>query len=450
MQRLKPPIRRILDRVYGRIGNSPRFDYWRVLEETQYLPEARLRHIQFRRLKKLLAFVYAKNPFYRARFDEAGLTPDDLKAPSDIRKLPVLTKQEVRQNVSEMISNGFDPGRLLKFKTGGSTGKALEIYLTEPCSELRNAVARRHDRWSGWEVGEPVAAIWGNPIYPRSLKAKATSWVRNPCIYLDTMAVTDRSVLEFARQWRRVRPTLIFGHAHSIFLLAQYLDRLGVNDLRPKGIVSSSMMLLPHERKEIEGVFRTRVTDRYGCEEVSLIGCECERHNGMHLNIEHLLVEFLDEKGADVPVGRSGRIVVTDLMNYAMPFIRYQIEDMAVPSGRRCGCGRGLPLMEKVSGRIADFLLKRDGARVAGISLIENTLTRIPGLDQMQLIQNTLDRLTIHIVPGEQYNDGRRKELIDYFKSVFGEQTDIRVLPVELIAPEPNGKYRFSICKIQS
>ena len=359
MPQIESIIRRQLEKVYFKLSKSPRYDYWRLLEKTQYFSENRLRDIQFRRLKKMLGFVYDCNTFYRARFDAAGLVPNDIKAPEDIKRLPILNKSEVRQNSTQMISKGYEPARLLKFKTGGSTGKALDIYLTETCSELRNAVARRNDRWSGWEVGEPVGAIWGNPVYPRSLKAKAYGWLHAPYIYLDTMAVTNQSVRKFVQQWHRSHPTLIFGHAHSIYILAQCLKNIKLDELHPKGIISSSMMLLPHEREVIEAVFNTKVTDRYGCEEVSLIGSECEKHSGMHLNIEHLFVEFLDDKGGDVPAGRSGNIVVTDLMNYAMPFIRYQVEDMAVPSTKRCACGRGLPLMEKVTGRYSRLFTKK-------------------------------------------------------------------------------------------
>lgn len=445
-----PFIRRTAERLYFKARGSLRYDYWKQLEQTQYLPTDRLLAIQQRRLRRLMDFVYHQNAFYKKRFDDAGLTPIDIRGTGDLKKLPLLNKAQVRKHAEELISRPFSGTRLLKFKTGGSTGKALEFFISEPCSEIRNALARRNDRWSGWEVGEPVAAIWGNPVYPQGLKQHILGWMLIPYTYLDTMAVTDASVREFARQWKKVRPTLVFGHAHSIYLLAQYLDRLNIRHLRPKGIISSSMMLLPHERVLIERVFGTKVADRYGGEEVSLIASECERHEGLHINIEHLVVEFLKDDGTDAVPGELGHIVVTDLMNRAMPFIRYQVEDMGVLTGRKCSCGRGLPLMENVAGRVADFLLRDDGSQVAGISLIENTLTKIPGLDQMQIVQETSDRTDINLVPSADFTDSRKKELVDYFRTIFGKKADIRINVVDGIAPEPSGKYRFSICRIQN
>ena len=133
--------------------------------------------------------------------------------------------------------------------------------------------------------------------------------------------------------------------------------------------------------------FGCKVNDRYGSEEVALIACECEQHQGMHLNIEHLFIEFLRPDGTDAQAGEEGAIVITDLLNRGMPFIRYRIEDVGVPSDRTCSCGRGLPLMERVTGRVADYLKRRDGSLVAGVSLVERTLTAIPGIEQLQVVQ---------------------------------------------------------------
>lgn len=425
-----------------------RLRHWRDLERTQYFPEDTLLDLQWERLKAILNYSYEHNRFYRRWFRQAGLAPADIRRRKDMLHLPVLTKEQVRSNMGEIISDGFRREELLRFKTGGSTGKSLELYVSEECSELRNACARRHDRWSGWEVGEPIGAVWGNPEAPLTLKDKLRNLLLTPVISLDTMQMNQQSVMRFAGSWKKGRPSLLFGHAHSLFLLAVYVDRLNLEAIRPRAIISTSMMLLPHEREVIERTFGTRVFDRYGCEEVSLIASECEKHDGMHINIEHLFVEFLDPLGMPVAAGTPGRIVVTDLVNRAMPLIRYQVEDMGVPVERKCPCGRGLPLMEKVTGRVADFLVKRDGTRVAGVSLIENTLTRIPGIEQMQIVQESLDAIVINAVVSPLFTEPRERELKDYFLDLFGRETSLLVRYVPEIPPEQSGKFRFSICRV--
>jgi phenylacetate-CoA ligase len=418
------------------------------LEESQRLSEEKLGRIQWQRLKKLLSHAYENNPFYRDRFESSGLRPSQINKPEDMALLPILTKREIREAGTSMLSNGYTSDRLIRFKTGGSTGVPLEIYITEECSELRNACARRHDRWTGWEVGEPVGALWGNPKLPRDIKSYLRNWLLDPCIYLDTMAMSVQSVRKFAEEWKKVGPSLLFGHAHSLFLFANHIKELGIGHVRPRGILSTSMMLFPHERECIERVFGVKVFDRYGCEEVSLIASECERHEGMHLNIEHLYVEFLGEGGISVETGNPGKVVVTDLMNLAMPFIRYGVEDVGVPIDRKCSCGRGLPLMENVVGRTADFLIRKDGTKIAGISLIENTLTRIPGFAQMQIIQESMEEIFINAVTAPQYEEESGSLLVQYIKDLFGPDISVVLGFVKSISPEPSGKYRFSICKI--
>ena len=447
---LMPFIRRnVVERLLALKNGSVRLDRWHELERFQWLPESDLRRLQWQRLQDMLSFVCANNGFYQQRFAVAGITPDMIKTADDLRRIPILTKEEIRAAGLNLLSRGYTTKELQHARTGGSTGKSLELYYTEECSEMRNGCARRHDRWTGWEPGEPIAACWGNPYLPKTLKERLQQWLVQPMLYLDTMSVSDGSIAEFIAAWRRIRPTLLFGHAHSLYILACSLKRLGIENIRPRGILSSSMMLIPSERKIIEEVFGVPVIDRYGCEEVSLIACECECHEGLHLNIDHLFIEFVNEEGMPVTNGESGKIVVTDLTNKAMPLVRYQVEDMGVPTDRKCSCGRGLPLMEEVTGRVADFLMKRDHTRVAGISLIENTLTRFAGLEQMQIIQEDVDLLEVRLVVGPAYTGQTKIDLIVYLQSVFGYDVRRNIVLLEEIRPEKNGKYRFSICNIK-
>jgi phenylacetate-CoA ligase len=440
--------RNIFEPIQIGIANSNRLSYWKLLEKTQWLTKKQLEDIQWFRLQDLWSFLWQHNEYYRARFRNAGLDPGSLSTPEDIKRLPILCKKDIRENTKDLISHGFEINSLLHFKTGGSTGKALDIFLTDECSEMRNACARRHDRWAGWNPGEAIGAVWGNPNLPKTIKEKLMNELVQPYIYLDTMALSDNSVRKFVYDWRLAKPSLLFGHAHSLYVLAKEMDKLGISGIDPAGIISTSMMLLPHERHFIEGIFGVKVTDRYGCEEVSLIGSECEYHNGMHLNIEHLVIEFVKDDGSYAAAGEQGNIVVTDLMNMAMPLVRYKVEDIGVPIELKCRCGRGLPLMGNVTGRVADFLVKHDGTKVAGVSLIENTLTNLPGIDQLQIIQENYEYICLNVVPGKNYSSAAGKSLVDYFVNVFGKEVHVTLQLTGEIAPEQSGKYRFSICRI--
>lgn len=446
--RLASGLRRhIFEPLWGIYSRSPRLRHWRELEKSQWLPPQAIVERQWQRFHDLLVFVSRNNPFYRRQFAEHGLDPSSIRSPEDLPRIPLLSKREVREQSEALISDGFQKDQLLRFKTGGSTGKALALWITEEVSERRNAAARRSNRWSGWEPGEPVGAVWGNPELPKRLKEQLRNRLLEPTIFLDTMSIDDAAMEAFAAAWQSARPTALFGHAHSLYILARWVQERGETRIRPRGIISTSMMLLPHERKVIEQAFGRPVFDRYGCEEVGLIGAECDRHRGMHLNADHLLVEIIQPNGQPAAPGQPGAVVVTDLLNRSMPFIRYRIEDVACRLTESCPCGRGLPLLGPVAGRVADFLKRRDGSRVAGISLIENSLTQIEGLVQMQIVQEAIDRLVLNLVPDSSFGPDQERALIDYFAAVFSGAL-IEIRRVDELKQEPNGKYRFSICRI--
>ena len=419
------------------------------LEKTQWESEEELRIRQWGKFKNILQYAYENCKYYKSVFDKHQITPAGINIPQYLSKIPVLTKKQIQDNTDNLVSRLHHKEKLISAKTGGSTGKSLKIYFDKQCQEMRNAAAIRSDRWAGWDIGMKMAALWGNPPVADTLKKKIRKGLHDRVIYLDTMNINEKSMLDFIRYWYEYKPQIIFGHSHSIFIFAKFVQENKIKDIKPRGIISSSMMLLPKERATIEQVFSCKVTNRYGCEEVGLIACECEKHDGMHLNTDHLYIEFIKEDGIPAKAGEEGAIVITDLINHGMPLIRYRIEDVGVPADRKCSCGRGLPLMEKVAGRVADFLVRKDGSLVAGVSLVERTLTAIKGIEQMQIVQESTSEIVLNIVKMEGYSQKSENDLMNEFLSVFGNNVKIKLHYVERIPQEQSGKYRFSICKIK-
>ncbi len=447
--RVSPFLRRnIFEPLWCIKNNSPLISHWKYLEREQYLSTDKLKESQFNRLKFILGYSYKHNEYYKLLFDKNCIEPSRIKTPDDMDRIPTLSKHDIRENYDIIISNGYNRKNLLLYKTGGSVGIPLEIYMTHNCSHLKNAFTRMCDRWTGWKYGEPIGALWGNIPKNKTLKEKIRNYLILPYIYLDTVQLNEESVKKFCKEWKKAQPTLLFGHAHSIYILAKYLVDEVDHPIKPKGIISSSMTLLDNEKAFIEEVFHVKVFNRYGCEEVSLIACECEKHKGLHINTEHLYVEFLNSDGTHAKHGVEGEIVVTDLLNKAMPLIRYKVGDVGIPIDHDCSCGRGAPLMSRVSGRTADFLIRVDGTKIAGISIIENTLTKIPGIEQMQIIQKSLFEIIVNIVPDEKYISDTEKAITKYFKITFGGNVHVAVNKVDKILKSDNGKYRFSICEI--
>jgi phenylacetate-CoA ligase len=422
----------------------------RELEKTQWLPESELRRRQWERLKTALSYAYENCEYYRDVFDRIDLNPFEIQRYSDFFKIPILTKKDVRDYGDKLISKLHRKEDLVMAKTGGSTGTALIIYCDKACRDMRGAAAMRSDRWADWSFGDKRAAIWGNPPIAKTLRERIRNALLSRTIFLDTVNLNDRSMGEFVDLYRRYKPSVIFGHSHSIFMFSKFIQNKGISDISPMGIISTSMTLMDNERDFIERVFGCRVTNRYGCEETGLIACECEKNEGLHLNIDHLYIEFLKDDGTQAMAGEEGKIVVTELFNRGMPLIRYRVEDVGVPTDRRCSCGRGLPLMKNVSGRTADFLLKEDGALVAGVSIVERTLTAIKGIEQMQIVQEDINKIILNIVRDKDFDATSERKLIREFKKLFGVHAVIVLKYADVIPQESSGKYRFSICKVNT
>jgi phenylacetate-CoA ligase len=439
-------------------AGSKHLRHLRELRRTQYDPPEVIRERQLVALQAQLKHAYATVPYYRAAWTAAGVHPDDVKSLADLEAFPVLTKADIRRHERALVSSAFDIAKLRVKRTSGSTGVPLTIYCDEAAMQWKAACTIRSDEWSGWRLGQRVAKVWGNPEYRHfGLKGRLRNYFFDRAVYLDTLDLTDARIAAFAKTIRRHRPGLIFGHAHSLYLLACALKKSGILDVRPNGIISTAMLLHDWQRAAIQHVFGCKVTNRYGCEEVSLIASECEEHNGLHLNADSIYAEVLASGGREAPDTANqgphgprspGKLLVTDLTNRAMPLIRYQIGDVVVPSDRVCKCGRGLPLIERVEGREADYVLTPAGRLISGISLTENFALLIPGTAQVQIVQDSLYELRIRLVPDDAFGDAGYRKIAALVEETFGAGVRYEVELVDAIPQEPSGKYRFCISKV--
>jgi phenylacetate-CoA ligase len=440
-------VGRVFEPAWDLYERSVRLRTFRRLARSQFDAPAALAARQQGRLNAVVRHAAAASTFHRRRLEAAGIDPAGVRSMSDLRDLPLLTKADVRERLEEILATTHRREDLVLAKTGGSTGTALHVYCDRRGIELRQGAALLADTWSGWRLGQPIAALWGNPPRLRTLRNRLRRTLKDRILYLDTMRLNETTVRGFIAGWHRLRPGMLYGHAHSLYLLAVMLEEMG-EVLRPRGVVATSMMLLQPEREVIGRVFALPVTNRYGCEEVSLIACECEQHAGLHINSEHVAVEVLRDDGTPCAPGEDGRIVVTEFVNLGMPMLRYDVGDHGVLDDHPCPCGRPHPLLRTVTGRTADFLVAADGSRVAGISLIENTLTRYPGIAQLQVVQEEVGHVDLNVVRAAGWDEAVADALVREFRGALGGDLSVILHFRDAIPQEPTGKYRFSICRV--
>jgi len=443
-----PLCQKVVAPLWAMKEKSPYLKHLKILEESQYRPLEDIRANQLSRLKALLSHAFENTIFYREKWQKIGFHPEDLKCIEDLEKLPILTKDDIRAEKDRMVAGNLPAARLFPRETSGSTGVPLRFFVDEASQQFKRACTIRSNQWTGWRLGEKAAAIWGNPDPGKNFRAWLWNLLLDRYDYLDTLKMDKADMLSFNQRQLQRKPTLLFGHAHSLYLFSLFLESEALPAFSVKGIISTAMVLHDFERRKIESVFGCKVSNRYGCEEVSLIASECEAHEGLHVNLDNLIVE-LARDGRPAPAGAPGDIVVTDLSNYGMPFIRYRVGDVGLMSGKNCSCGRSLPLLERVEGRIADYVTTPDGNFISGISLTENFATLLPEVRQMQIVQEKIDLLIFNIVKGAEFNSASEDRLAALVQERFGAKMAYRLREVTHIPQEASGKYRFCISKVK-
>ncbi len=413
------------------------------LLESQYLTETHILENQWDAIGNLLRFVQENNEFYRERFKRIGLNPGDIKDFKDFKKCPVLTKDDIRRNEGKLISRGYRTEQMNYKRTGGSTGVPLKLYWDKKATLLKHALIYRHNGWANYYPGIKQAALWGDTDKKYSLKQRIYMSLYARSIFLDTLNMNEERMLDFIKRMRHFEPEVLFGHGHSLYLLARFMIDRGIGGIKLKSIISTAETLFPHERRVIEDVFGKIVFDRYGCEEVSIIASECEAHDGLHIAAEGVYVEIEDGDEQN-----PGRLIITDLYNFGMPFIRYEIGDLATARVGKCDCGRGLPRIGRVVGRTTDCLYTPEGKKISGISILDTFTIHIPGFKQTQIVQDRIDHLRFNVVKSDDFGENSLRILAEAVPRFFGPKMHYDIVFVDQIPLTGRGKFQFSVCKI--
>lgn len=429
-----------------RRGELAQLRFLREFERTQFLPPEEIRKLQYDRLRSLLDHAYEQCPFYRERMDRVGLRPADLRRLDDLRALPILEKSDIQEQADGMTAKNWPRRDLIRNQTGGSTGAPVSFYLDKMRKCSRAAATLRHNRWSGWEVGDKAAVIWGAPgdRPADNWRARMRGALLREPLWLDTSNVTEASLSAFHAALTQFRPRIIQAYARSAVLFARYLQARDLTPPRPRAIITSAEMLEREERMLLETVFGCPVFNRYGCREVSVIASECAAHRGLHIMAEGLYLEIETPHGPAAP-GEMGAVLVTDLLNRAMPLIRYRIGDLAMWAEGECPCGRGLPRLERVAGRVTDFLVGCDGRLVSGVYLATYVVAQRPSLGQVQIQQRRPGAVTYRIKPGRNFHPVLDPEYLrSATRRYLGEQATVDSEVVADLPAEASGKFLFS------
>lgn len=418
-------------------------DHIKAFRRSQWFSETHLQQLQLELLRTQLIHAYRHIEFYRRRMEAAKITPLDIRSLDDLRMLPILTKRDIQDHSAELLADNVPENDRQRNQTGGSTGSPLQFWVDKQRFDSRRASTDRHDAWAGLHPGDWCAVLWASTFDIGTETIPKITWRQrliHRSLLLNTSLVSKEDLDNFITLLRRYRPRRLKAYAQSAVMFARYCRDIGADDIHFDSIITSAEVLLPQNRVLIEEVFRGKVFNRYGCRELSVIASECEHHTGLHINADALLVE-IDPLSGGAP--NSGRVLVTDLYNRSMPLIRYEIGDVAQwASLEPCSCGRSLPRLAVVEGRITDFLHLPDGRMVSGPSLTL-LIAQIPEIRQAQFVQTTPVDVRLDVVPRNGFGSHTVEELRRRLHPYLRGQVHLSVRPVESIPSEVSGKYRF-------
>lgn len=406
--------------------------------------------IQKVKLRKLLVHAYQNVPYYQEKAMAAGVNTDQLISSDPHETLayfPVLTKKEIRKYGDALISNNLEGNYLYNNSTSGSTGEALYFYSDFRSSAYRKSATIRCDEWTGCRLGDRLVRLWGAPMdldRVQSFRGSIHKGLTRQ-LYLSSYDLSETVMEQYCRMVASFKPRLFVSYPGPLEVFANFVQNRSVAFPTIKSIITSAEQLFPYQRDLFEQVFKAKVFNRYGCREFGAIAQECEFASGLHVCSDRVMVEILNNRGQPCKPGDLGEIFVTDLDNYGMPLIRYQIGDLAAWStSQQCECGRGLPLLAQIEGRSLD-VIRTPGGLCLGGTYWTLLFRSKRGIKQFQIVQSRKESIRVKYIPDEQFTP----EVLLYFENRIHEQCgyEFEVLyePVDHIKKTKSGKNRIVI-----
>jgi phenylacetate-CoA ligase len=412
------------------------------LSKNQWLKPAELRRLQEKRLAALLKHSYENVPLCKRKFDSVGLKSADVRGLEDLARVPLTTKQEIRAGIpSESISQAHDLSEYLWVSTSGTSGGPMPVFYDTRFMEY--SVASWHFRKyraigvQPWDRVMRVDYNMPEPSIPAE-KAKMAGESKPRSIGRTALGNTSYRLLKRRRlkvyirhggedvlpDLVRFKPKLLHANPSYLRLIAESMADRGIT-ARPEVVRTGGEVTDSSARRYLESAFGCDVFDEYSTWDFGHGAWQCKKREGYHIDADFLILEVLHE-GEPVAPGERGEIVVTGLMNYAMPLIRYRVGDVGTMSDELCSCGRVFPLLKSVEGRIVDCFKLPNGMTVpprAIMTVVQGT----PGVSRYQVVQESLNRVTVALMRKETDPKVSKEELTSRLREVIGEDMEIEV-----------------------
>lgn len=397
---------------------------------------------QLRKVQKLVKYAYEHTRYYHRIFDEHGIKPTDIQSLSDMKRIPILKKSDVREHLQDMVSDIISENERIYVTTGGSTGKPLGFYISKQVDTRRLAFEWLHWNHIGYKLGEPCVLLRGRVL-------PSGKWFDyepdNNFLVLSTFVMQDNLLPEYIDKINQFAPKVIQAYPSAITILAKFMLKNGINLKKPiKAISTSSEILYPEQKLLIERAFQAPVYDKYGnCEQVGVIGMQTD---GLyHEFMEHSYLEYLDKDNLPAGEGNIARIVGTSLINDVVPFIRYETGDMVKLHKNICSRNTFRPstLIDSIQGRCSGDVMVAKNGNLISVTAMNTHSDIFDHTHRIQYYQDTKGIVVLKIVKTDEYDEQDEQKIIKELHTKFQNQVDLHIEYVEDIPRTKRGKYLY-------
>ncbi|MBU0548140.1 MAG: hypothetical protein KJ710_01970 [Candidatus Omnitrophica bacterium] len=417
--------------------------YMASVDRNQWLPIEKLQKLQLLKFKKIINYAYNNSKFYKDKFTRAGIQPQDIKHKEDILRIPFTTKREVLENFPySLLAKGYKLPNCHIESTSGSSGLKLTVAFDYKAKDFCDCVYGRALFAIGYKPWQPMAYFWPycrhRKEFHEYLGLMKKNWISS-----DMKAEDQLEIL------LRLKPKIIYCFPSILIVMAKIIEnsRSRYSFLKPELIVSHAELLTEESREYIEHIFGCSVYNEYGATEFGFrMAWECKERKGLHIDIDSVLIEFLRD-GDPVKTGEKGEMVITGLVNYAMPLIRYQIGDIGTLSARKCACGRGLPLVEAIEGRKDDFI-KLPSGKIVSPRALTPLIRKYKEVIEFKVVQKAKDRIYVYIVSSGVLPIDTVSKIKESLLGIINENVDIFIERVGELSRTERGKLQTVISEV--
>ncbi|WP_245208808.1 phenylacetate--CoA ligase family protein [Gottfriedia endophytica] len=431
------------------IENKEYKDYVKFLAESELWDSTQISEFQNMQLKLLIKHAYENVPYYTEVFNEYGIRVEDIQDTGDLKKLPLINKEIIKNNKDKFIAKNFNFTQLNKISTGGTTSGPMEFFDTH--TTVNREMAFFHRIWNNYGYNDQLCLVLRGDAESSEKLYKYNPYKK--LISINTRNINDHKMKGIIEIINKYKPPYLQAYPSLIYLLSKYINEHDLSRKIPnfKAIFCSSEKMYDFQRDEIKRAFSTVVIDYYGHSERTALMEYCPICKMYHVIPEYGVIEFLDKSGNSNDVeNHLTEIVGTSFNNYAFPLIRYQTFDIATMSGSnyKNKCNKPYVSIKEIDGRSGDFLITKDG-KLYSPTILDFAIYYIPNFKEMQLVQHDYEQLEVLIVPSKSYKKDEGNRFVAELQKRIDTKMNIYITLVNQIERPSNQKHRFVVSKIK-